>query len=180
MDSITSVQHKNLSGHGKEFRKVLGADEETKSHLYWQIPWNLASLARNDPGITERQHHTDQKQVGLLKEQSAELRKGRLLLYCCNQAWIKNSWLILWNAIAVCDMSKTSWQTRKLPVRKTIWRTMKRVKNSFWSNGRISSDFTARFIKTSSIWQESITWNIPRICGVRREKLERRCHGCRH
>ena len=27
------------------------------------IPWNLASLARNYPGIIERQHHTDQKHM---------------------------------------------------------------------------------------------------------------------
>ena len=32
-------------------------------------PWNLASLARNYPGIIVRQHHTDQKRIGLLKEQ---------------------------------------------------------------------------------------------------------------
>ena len=36
------------------------------------IPWNLASLARNYPGIIARQHHTDQKPVGLPKEQCAE------------------------------------------------------------------------------------------------------------
>ena len=33
---------------------------------------HAAALARNDPGIIVRQHHTDQKQVGLLKEQYAE------------------------------------------------------------------------------------------------------------
>ena len=36
------------------------------------ILWNLASLARNYPGIIVRQHHTDKKQMGLLKEQCAE------------------------------------------------------------------------------------------------------------
>ena len=36
------------------------------------IPWNLASLARNYPGVIVRQHHTDQKQMGLSKEQCAE------------------------------------------------------------------------------------------------------------
>ena len=34
VDPILSVQHKNFSGNGKELTKVLGADEETKSHLH--------------------------------------------------------------------------------------------------------------------------------------------------
>ena len=47
-------------------------------------PWNLAKLVKIFPGIIARLHHTDQKQMGLLKEQCAESRKAPLL-YCCNQ-----------------------------------------------------------------------------------------------
>ena len=36
------------------------------------IPWNLASLVRSCPGIIARLHHTDQRQMGLLKEQCEE------------------------------------------------------------------------------------------------------------
>ena len=36
------------------------------------IPWNLAKLVKIFPGIIARQHHTDKKQIGLLKEQCAE------------------------------------------------------------------------------------------------------------
>ena len=36
------------------------------------IPWNLARLVKIFPGIIVRQHHTDQKQMGLLREQCAE------------------------------------------------------------------------------------------------------------
>ena len=36
------------------------------------IPWNLAKLVQIFPGIIVRQHHTDQKQMGLLKEHCAE------------------------------------------------------------------------------------------------------------
>ena len=36
-----------------------------------------------------RQHRTGQKQMGLLRDQCAELRKG-LLQYCCNLVWMKN------------------------------------------------------------------------------------------
>ena len=34
MDPVISVQNKNFSGNTKELAKVLGADEETKSHLH--------------------------------------------------------------------------------------------------------------------------------------------------
>ena len=30
---------------------------------------------------------------------------------------MKNGGLILWNAVAICEMSKTSWQMRKLPMK---------------------------------------------------------------
>ena len=36
------------------------------------IPWNLAKLVKISPGIIARLHHTDQKQMGLLREQCAE------------------------------------------------------------------------------------------------------------
>ena len=36
------------------------------------IPWNLARLEKIFPGIMVRQHHTDLKLMGLLKEQCAE------------------------------------------------------------------------------------------------------------
>ena len=71
--------------------------------------------------------------------------------------WIGSGGQILWNAVAICEMSKTSWQTGKNSVWKTLWRTTQRANNSFWSNGWISSNFTERFFKNSSIWQQSIT-----------------------
>ena len=70
---------------------------------------------------------------------------------------MKYGGLILWNAIAVSEMSKTSWHPGN-SVWTKIWRTIQRANNTFWSNGWISSDFNERSIKTSSIWQESITW----------------------
>ena len=39
------------------------------------ILWNVASLARNYPGIIVRQHHTDQKQMALPKEHCAQSEK---------------------------------------------------------------------------------------------------------
>ena len=65
MGPVVSVQIKNFSGDRKELAKVLGADDETKSHFTLTTPWNLASLVRNYHGIIVRRHHTDQKQMGL-------------------------------------------------------------------------------------------------------------------
>ena len=48
------------------------------------IPWNSAKLVKISPGIIARLLHTQQKQLGLLKEQCAEERKAPLL-YCCNR-----------------------------------------------------------------------------------------------
>ena len=42
------------------------------------IPWNLANLVKIFPGIIVRRHHTDRKQMGLLREQCAKLRD-----FCC-------------------------------------------------------------------------------------------------
>ena len=36
------------------------------------IPWNLAKPVKISPGIIARRHHTDRKQMGLLREQCAE------------------------------------------------------------------------------------------------------------
>ena len=44
------------------------------------IPWNSAKLVKISPGIIARLHHTDRKQMGLLRESSA-LSEGRHL--CC-------------------------------------------------------------------------------------------------
>ena len=71
------------------------------------ILWNLARPVKIFPGIIVRQHLTVQKQVGLLREQCAELRKGPLQ-YCCNQVWMKNGGQIPWNAIPICETFKIS------------------------------------------------------------------------
>ena len=48
------------------------------------IPWNLANLVKNFLGIIVREHRTNQRRMGLLREQCAESRK-RHVPYCCNQ-----------------------------------------------------------------------------------------------
>ena len=66
--------------HAKQklFRKHKGACKSSWSPRGNQksftltIPWNSAKLVKIFPGIIARPHHTDQKQMGLLKEQCAE------------------------------------------------------------------------------------------------------------
>ena len=55
------------------------------------IPKNLGKPVKTCLGIIVRQHHTDQKQMGLLREQCVELRKGHLR-YCCKPGLDENWW----------------------------------------------------------------------------------------
>ena len=70
----------------------------------------LANIVKIFPGIILRQHRTDRKLMGLLREQCAESRKGHLRC-CCNQVWTKNGGRIPGNAAAICD-GKTPCERR--------------------------------------------------------------------
>ena len=113
-DSIFSVQNWNFSGDGNELAKVLGAEEETKSHWHWQFHriwqslWRslLESLHVNTPSIRDEWHSW----------RSGTQNKGSDVscIVAIRHGW-KKWWLILWNAIVIRDMSKTSWQRRQQP-----------------------------------------------------------------
>ena len=68
---------------------------------------------------------------------------------------------------------------RENSVWKTICRTIQRANNTIWSIGWTLPYFTARFIKNTSIWKESITWNIPLTRNVRGRYLAMRHFGAR-
>ena len=78
------------------------------------IPWNLAKLVKNCPGIIVNLHLAIPKQMVLLKEQYAESREN-LCKWCCNQAWTKNGGRIPWDVIAICGTYKTSFWDGKTP-----------------------------------------------------------------
>ena len=67
----------------RSLQKFLEPDRKPKV-IYTDNSLEFGKLVMIFPGIILRQHHTDQKQMGLLKEQCAESRKAPLL-YCCNQ-----------------------------------------------------------------------------------------------
>ena len=77
---------------------------------------------------------------------------------------------------AKCPRPRGRWENSQ---RKTVWRTIQRANDAFWSNGWISSDFSERCIKNSSTWQESITWYLSWIWADRWRNLERRYSDCR-
>ena len=76
------------------------------------------------PGIIVRRHHTDQKQMGLLKEQCAEYRKAPLL-YCCNQLWMKIDGQIIWIAMPICETFKISYPMGRRPMEDVLGNHLK-------------------------------------------------------
>ena len=72
MDPGVSVQKQNFTRNPEKLAKVPGARIGNQKSFTLTIPWNLAKLVKIFPGIIARLHHTDQKQMGLLKEQCAE------------------------------------------------------------------------------------------------------------
>ena len=83
------------------------------------IPWNSAKLVKIFPGIIARLHHTDQRQMGLLREQCAELKKGHLR-YCCNQVWMKIGGQILWNVTLICETSQIYYLMGRRPMKDVL------------------------------------------------------------
>ena len=94
---------KNFTRNPEKLAKVPGTRRGSHKSFTLTIPQNLANLVKKYPGITVRQYHTDQKQMGLLRGQCIELRKAPLR-YCCNQLWMKNSGRIPWSATAICEI----------------------------------------------------------------------------
>ena len=122
LNGINHIRAKhNFSGNRKELAKVLGTYQETKSDLHWQLPWNLVRLVKIFRGIIARQPRIVQKQMGLLKEQYAELRKA-CVRYCCSQVWLKIGGRIPWNVTASCEIFRIACLTGRH--RTTFWWTI--------------------------------------------------------
>ena len=105
MDPGLSVQDQNFTRNPGKLAKVPGAREETKSHLHWQFLGIRQSLWRS---FMESLHVYTTPIGDLLvlpKEQGAELRKA-LLLYWCNQVWIKIGGQIPLNVTPIRDTSQ--------------------------------------------------------------------------
>ena len=72
MDPGVSVQKQDFTRNPEKLAKVPGTRIGNQKSFTLTIPWNSAKLVKISPGIIARLHHTDQKQMGLLREQYAE------------------------------------------------------------------------------------------------------------
>ena len=124
MDPGVSVEKRNFTRNPEKLAKVPGTRIGSLKSFTLTIPWNLAKAVKIFPGIIVRRHHTDRKQMGLLREQYAEWKKGRLL-YCCNQVWMKNGGQIPWNAIPICETSQIYYLMGRRPTEDVLENPLK-------------------------------------------------------
>ena len=82
------------------------------------IYYNLASIVKNYHGIIEQLHFIDQKQAELQKELYVEQKNRHQPHYCNLDRMISGR--IQWNAITICKMTKTSWQTGNLRMNEDL------------------------------------------------------------
>ena len=75
---------------------------------------NLANLVNHYHGIIELPRLIAQKQKELQKREIYGEWKREHQPYCCNPDRMISGGQILWNAVAICDMSKISCQTGKI------------------------------------------------------------------
>ena len=114
MDSILSVQNQKLLWKQKRAYKSSWSRRGNPKSFTQTIPWNLAKLVKIFPGIIVRQLLTVQKQMGLLRERYAGLKKDGLL-YCCKRALMKNGGWIPWSVTAICEKIQDLLSDGKTP-----------------------------------------------------------------
>ena len=167
---------KVFSGDGKEFTKVFRAVTKATSYIYVQsigickfLWWFILESPHFRTSSIRDKWHCWKRRT------KSERRKFSSI------ATIRIGWKMVG---CFCGLLLPSAKRPSPPGRrenslwKTIWRTTQRANNSFWSNGWISSDFRARSIKTSSIWQDSIARHLSWVGIDRGENLERRHSYC--
>ena len=103
---LNLIRAKQLLRRRKGVYESFSSRRTSRKSSTHTIPWSVAKLVKNYLGIIVHLHTIDPRRKVLRKERYAESRKGRLRC-CCNQAWMKSSGRILWNANATCEMFKT-------------------------------------------------------------------------
>ena len=111
VDSVLSVQNKIFTRDGKKLIKILGTVASIESCTNRQLDgiWKTCEdLSWNHRTSTPHRSETN----GIAERAVRRVKEGRQQ-YCYNQDQMKGGGQTLWNAIAICEMSKTSWQMRK-------------------------------------------------------------------
>ena len=127
---------------------------------------DLAKLVKIFLGIIVRRHHTDRKQMGLLREQYADWKKVLRLQYCCNQVW-KNGGQIPWNAFLFLRNIQDLLSDGKTPYERCFGELFKWPIIPFGSLVEWLPSFCERPVKNPTIWKVSLTWIVPWIRIVR-------------
>ena len=94
-------------------------------------------------------------------ESGTQNKKREHQLYYCNPDWMISGGQFLWNAIAICEMSKTSWQTGKLGTNEDL---VNRLKDQlfhlahWWNISQIPWETKREFINSErKYYQESFS-----------------------
>ena len=170
-DTLASASAGKSHGWPKKGRQSYGKRTTSNLLAFQGYPPILEAIRRqhrpwNHQASTPHRSETN----GVAGRAVRRVKEGTSQQYCYNQDWMKNGWLILWNAVVICESPRPLGR-RENSV-KTIWRTIQRVNNSFWSNGSRSSGFSTRSLKTSSIWRARIIWYLSWVWIDRGRNLE--------
>ena len=120
---------------------------------------NLATTVKNYHGIIEQLHFVDQRQAELQNELYVELKK-RQQPYYCNLDRMRSGSRVLWNAVAICEMSKNSWQTGFLRMNEDLENHLKNQLFHlvhWWNISQTPRETKREFIKSErKYYQESL------------------------
>ena len=111
-------KNKNFTGNTEKLCKSSWSPTGILKSFALTIPWNLAKLVKIFPGIIARLHHTDQKQMGLLKEPVRRVKEGTsavLLQSGLNESWWADSmecYTYLRNVTDLLSDGKTPYERR--------------------------------------------------------------------
>ena len=117
--SVESVSNLNFTGDGEQFTKVYRNRRRSQNLFIRTIYDNLASIVKNYQGIIEQLHFIDQRQAELQMELYVEQMKWHQPWYCNLDRMLSDGWIPR-NAVTICEMTKTSWQTGNLKRNKHV------------------------------------------------------------
>ena len=176
MDSVLSLFNKNFTRDGKKFEKVSRTVRKAESHLHWQIigiwqiMWRLLMESSNVYTSSIRDQRNCRRSI--TKSEGRNISRITAVRIGLDMVG-----LILWNAIAICDTSKTSWRIAK-PSMEDDSESQSRDRSFHLEPWQNIIRFQWEINPGFTIWKESSTWNLSRICIVCGGNLERRHSDC--
>ena len=109
MDSVVPVENENFSGDGKRIYGNFSSRLKSRKSFTLTIKWNLDQITEDLSWKhrTSTPHRSETNGIAVRK-----LREGTsaVLLQSCLD---EKCWLVLRNAVAICEMLKTSVQMRR-------------------------------------------------------------------